>query len=67
MRGRKLKQSWDLSILQRDPSPNVAISPILGGQWIKTPSSKFKYEFVLTENANDRNVPIEAKLLPYNQ
>ena len=28
--------------------------------------SKFKLDYVVTENATDPNVPVEAKLVPYN-
>jgi branched-chain amino acid transport system substrate-binding protein len=47
------------------PFPNVSPAPIIGGQWIKDPSGKFKVEFVLVENATDPNVPIAATLTPY--
>ena len=49
------------------PVPNVSPGPIIGTQWIKAPpGSKFKLDFVVTENATDPNVPVSAKLLPYN-
>ncbi len=47
------------------PVPNVATGPIIGGQWVKPAAGKFKLDFVITENATDRNVPVEAKLVPY--
>lgn len=51
----------------KGPVPNVATSSEIGNQWIKSkPGSKYPFEMVLTENANDRRVPISAKLLPYN-
>ena len=51
----------------KGPVPNVATSSEIGNQWIKAkPGGKFPFEMVLTENANDRNVPVAAKLLPYN-
>lgn len=51
----------------KGPVPNVATSSEIGNQWIKAkPGSKYPFEMVLTENANDRNVPVAAKLLPYN-
>jgi branched-chain amino acid transport system substrate-binding protein len=47
------------------PFPNVYPSSIIGTQWIKTkPGSKYKFDMVITENANDRKVPVSAKLLP---
>jgi branched-chain amino acid transport system substrate-binding protein len=49
------------------PVPNVATGPIIGTQWVKAPAgSKFKLDFLVTEHANDPNVPIGAKLQPYN-
>jgi branched-chain amino acid transport system substrate-binding protein len=49
------------------PVPNVASGPIIGTQWVKAPAgSKFKLDFLVTEHVNDPNVPIGAKLQPYN-
>jgi branched-chain amino acid transport system substrate-binding protein len=49
------------------PVANVSPGPIIGTQWVKAPAgSKFKLDFVVTENATDPNVPVSAKLLPYN-
>jgi branched-chain amino acid transport system substrate-binding protein len=49
------------------PVPNVSPGPIIGTQWVKAPAgSKFKLDFVVTENATDPNVPVSAKLLPFN-
>ena len=51
----------------KGPVPNVATTSEIGNQWLKTKSgSKYPFEMVITENANDRNVPVAAKLLPYN-
>jgi len=47
------------------PFPNVSPSSIIGTQWVKTkPGSKYKFDMVITENANDPKVPVSAKLLP---
>ena len=47
--------------------PNCFNTPIIGMQWVKAkPGSKYKLDSVITENANDRNVPIQAQLQPYN-
>ena len=47
--------------------PNVYPTPTLGGQWIKAkPGSKFKLDLVIIDNVDDPNVPIGAKLQPYN-
>jgi branched-chain amino acid transport system substrate-binding protein len=49
------------------PVPNVATTSEIGGQWLKTkPGSKFPFELVIVEHATDHNVPIAAKLLPFN-
>jgi branched-chain amino acid transport system substrate-binding protein len=50
------------------PFPNISPGPIIGAQWVKAkPGSKFKLDYVVTENATDPNVPVEAKLIAYNQ
>jgi branched-chain amino acid transport system substrate-binding protein len=49
------------------PVPNVSPGPIIGAQWVKAPAgSKFKLNYVITENATDKNVPVSAKLIPFN-
>jgi branched-chain amino acid transport system substrate-binding protein len=49
------------------PVPNVVATPIIGTQWVKAkPGSKFKLDYVVTEHADDPNVPVGAKLLPYS-
>ena len=49
------------------PVPNVSPGPIVGTQWVKAPAgSKFKLDYVVTDNATDPNVPVSAKLLPFN-
>ncbi|MEO7128396.1 MAG: ABC transporter substrate-binding protein [Rhodoferax sp.] len=48
------------------PVANVSTTPIINAQWIKSaPGSKYKLDYVITENACDRNVPVGAKLRPY--
>jgi branched-chain amino acid transport system substrate-binding protein len=50
------------------PFPNISPGPIIGAQWVKAKAgSKFKLDFLVTEHATDPNVPIEAKLVDYNQ
>jgi branched-chain amino acid transport system substrate-binding protein len=44
----------------------VAHGPIIGTQWVPSKGGKFKFDYLVTENATDKNVPIEAKLVPYN-
>jgi branched-chain amino acid transport system substrate-binding protein len=49
------------------PVPNVSVTPDVGCQWVKAPAgSKFKFDFVVVDNTTDPNVPVAAKLLPYN-
>ncbi len=49
------------------PVPNVSPGPIIGTQWVKAAEgSRFPFDYVVTENATDPNVPVGAKLLPYN-
>ena len=48
------------------PVPNVATGPIIGTQWVPSTGGKFKFDYVVTDNTTDPNVPIEAKLVPYN-
>lgn len=49
------------------PVRNVASGPIVGTQWVKAPAgSKYKLDYLVTENATDPNVPVGAKLLPYS-
>ncbi|RUX97759.1 MULTISPECIES: ABC transporter substrate-binding protein [unclassified Mesorhizobium] len=49
------------------PVANVSPGPIIGTQWVAAKEgSKFPLDYVVTENATDPNVPVEAKLLPYN-
>ena len=44
--------------------PNVSPGPIIGTQWVPAKEgSKFKLDYVVTENATDPNVPVEAKLV----
>jgi len=49
------------------PFPNVSVTPILGAQWVKAPAdSDYMYDIVTVDHAPDPNVPIQAKLVPYN-
>lgn len=51
----------------KGPVPNVYPTPLIGAQWIKAkPGSKFKLDLVVTDNADDPNVPVGAKLQPYS-
>jgi branched-chain amino acid transport system substrate-binding protein len=49
------------------PVPNVSPGPIIGTQWVPAKEgSQFKLDYVVTENATDPNVQVEAKLVPFN-
>jgi len=49
------------------PVPNVSPTNMIGAQWVKAPSgSKFKYDYVLTENVSDASIPVAGKPAPYS-
>ena len=45
------------------PVRNVAHGPIIGTQWQKNGN---RFDYVITENATDTNVPVTGTLRPYN-
>jgi branched-chain amino acid transport system substrate-binding protein len=47
------------------PVPNVSTTPIVGCQWLKAGSGPYKLDFVVVDNAGDRNVPVAQPLTPY--
>lgn len=51
----------------KGPVANVSATPMIGAQWVKAPSSsKFKVDYVLTENAGDASVPVSRKVVPFS-
>ena len=51
----------------KGPVPNVSAAPIVGTQWVRSkPGSKYKFDYVLTDNTDDKNVPVGAKLIAYS-
>lgn len=51
----------------KGPVPNVSPTPMIGAQWVKAASgSKFKLDYVLTENAADKSIPVSAKVKSYS-
>ena len=49
------------------PVPNVSPTAMIGAQWVKAPKgSKFKLDYVLTENAADKSVPVSAKVKSFS-
>jgi len=58
---------WGTNSPTKNPVPNVVATPIPGGQWLTTKKgSKYPLEFLFCEHKDDPNVPIQAKLQPYN-
>lgn len=49
------------------PVKNVAHGPIIGTQWQESDGGDFDFDYVITENATDTNVPIAGTLKPYNE
>jgi branched-chain amino acid transport system substrate-binding protein len=64
---RKLVVATPVGVLNwgKFPIPNVVNTPIIGDQWVKAKSGKFKLDLLITEHADDKRVPIQAKLKPY--
>ncbi|MBI2769241.1 MAG: ABC transporter substrate-binding protein [Burkholderiales bacterium] len=51
----------------KGPVGNVSSVPMIGAQWVKPAAgSKFKYDYVITENASDPKIPVAAKLKSYS-
>ncbi len=47
------------------PVANVATGPIIGTQWQPNDGGAFQFDYVVTENATDPNVPVNGVLRPY--
>jgi branched-chain amino acid transport system substrate-binding protein len=65
----KLQVSTTIGALDwtKGPVPNCVTGPIIGIQWMNAPAgSKFKVDAVVVDNADDPNVPLGSKLIPYN-
>jgi len=51
----------------KNPCPNIVATPIIGNQWRKAPKgSRFNLELVVTDHADDTNVPVTSKLIAYS-
>ncbi|MEP2529949.1 ABC transporter substrate-binding protein [Shimia sp.] len=48
------------------PVPNVAHGPLFGTQWVEASGGDYPLDYVVTENATDENLPIQAGLIAYN-
>jgi len=46
----------------KGPFPNVAKTPLVGGQWVK--GKKYKFDLVIVENQTAPNIPVGGKLKP---
>ena len=48
--------------------PNVAVTPVAGGQWVLSNGGKFKYDLVIVSNAEAKkkglDIPVGAKVKP---
>lgn len=51
----------------KGPVPNVSSTAMIGAQWVKAAAgSKHKLDYVVTENAGDKTVPVAVKLKSYS-
>jgi branched-chain amino acid transport system substrate-binding protein len=48
----------------KGPVKNVTKTPLVGGQWRRTPNGPFKYDLVVTSNETAPNIPVTAKMEP---
>jgi branched-chain amino acid transport system substrate-binding protein len=46
----------------KGPVKNVAKTPLVGGQWRRTPKGPFKYDLVVTSNETAPNIPVTGKM-----
>jgi branched-chain amino acid transport system substrate-binding protein len=46
------------------PVKNVAKTPLVGGQWRRTPEGPFKYDLVITSNSIARQVAAGGPMQP---
>lgn len=46
------------------PVKNVAKTPLVGGQWRRTPNGPFKYDLLITDNSIAPSIPTVAKMEP---
>jgi branched-chain amino acid transport system substrate-binding protein len=42
--------------------PNVCITPLVGGQWVK--GTKFKYDLNVVFNKSAPNIPLDSPFVP---
>lgn len=46
------------------PVKNVCKTPLVGGQWRRTPQGPFQYNLIVTENAEALEIPLGGKMEP---
>jgi branched-chain amino acid transport system substrate-binding protein len=44
--------------------PNVATTPLVGGQWRLAKEGPFKYDLLITDNTLAKSIPTVAKMEP---
>ncbi len=47
------------------PVKNVVTTPLINCQWLPTPNEKYPLQLTVVDNADDKNVPVAAKMKPY--
>ena len=48
----------------KGPFPNCAMTPLVIGQWLKTPGSKYPFDIVVVDNANFAQIPVAGAPQP---
>jgi branched-chain amino acid transport system substrate-binding protein len=63
---RKLKLETAVGMLDwtSGPHPNVALTPVMGGQWRKVEGKKFDFDLVIVSNNWGKDVPLDGKMEP---
>jgi len=60
--------TWNPAQPGPEGGPNVAVTPVAGGQWVLASGGKFKYDLVIVSNAEAKkkglDVPVGAKAKP---
>jgi branched-chain amino acid transport system substrate-binding protein len=47
------------------PLPGVALTPLVGTQWVKAPEGPYEFEMAIVSNALAPQVPLTSTLAPY--
>ena len=62
--GTKLDSICGMVDFSKGPVPNVAKTPLVGGQWRRTPDGPFRYDLRITSNAIAPMVPAQSRMQP---